>query len=276
MDKDLLRKVQLAQLEITKEVRRVCDENDIKYFLDSGTLLGAIRHSGFIPWDDDMDIGMLRNDYEKFLEIAPAKLNDSYYLQTWDNDENYPLAFAKVRKKGTKYVEAIAQYSGAANEIYVDVFPYDVYLSDEKEAIKNINKICHYKKIILMQCNYKPWIRHEKISIKVLVFFKYLPYLLLGKFADKKRLKGKCQKNIFSANKDNNVKWYYIQGGAQRKKIKIPAECMDVLETISFENEIFTCPSNSDKVLSLMYGDYMKLPPIDQRENRHQIIEVVI
>ena len=71
MERELLRKVQLTQLEIAKEIRRVCEENDIPYFLTCGTLLGAVRHQGFIPWDDDMDVGMLRENYEKFCRIAP-------------------------------------------------------------------------------------------------------------------------------------------------------------------------------------------------------------
>ena len=77
MERELLRKVQLTQLEIAKEIRRVCEENDIPYFLTCGTLLGAVRHQGFIPWDDDMDVGMLRENYEKFCRIAPEKLSAS-------------------------------------------------------------------------------------------------------------------------------------------------------------------------------------------------------
>lgn len=73
MERELLRKVQLTQLEIAKEIRRVCEENDIPYFLTCGTLLGAVRHQGFIPWDDDMDVGMLRENYEKFCRIAPRR-----------------------------------------------------------------------------------------------------------------------------------------------------------------------------------------------------------
>ena len=106
MERELLRKVQLTQLEIAKEIRRVCEENDIPYFLTCGTLLGAVRHQGFIPWDDDMDVGMLRENYEKFCRIAPEKLKPEYCWQTWYTDPNYALPFGKVRKRGTLFLEA--------------------------------------------------------------------------------------------------------------------------------------------------------------------------
>ena len=82
MEQEVLRKVQLCQLEIAKEIKRVCEENGIGYFLCCGTFLGAVRHQGFIPWDDDLDMGMLREDYEKFLEIAPEKLDSRFCVQS--------------------------------------------------------------------------------------------------------------------------------------------------------------------------------------------------
>ena len=106
MEQEVLRKVQPILLEMLKEIRRVCDENGIRYFLYRGTFLGAVRHKGFIPWDDDMDVAMLRSDYEKFCEIAPQKLSDEYCFQNWHTDRDYAHPFGKVRKRGTVYVEA--------------------------------------------------------------------------------------------------------------------------------------------------------------------------
>ena len=132
MDKETLRKVQLAQLEIAKEFKRICDENQLQYFMDSGTLLGAVRHKGFIPWDDDMDFGMMRDQYEKFLSVAPDILGEKFFIQTWSSDENYPYAFCKIGKKDTVYRESVSQKSKMHHELYIDIFPYDVYPEESK------------------------------------------------------------------------------------------------------------------------------------------------
>ena len=95
MERDILVKVQKIQLEMAKDVKRICDENGIRYFLYRGTFLGAVRHKGVIPWDDDMDFGMLREDYEKFCAIANEKLDSQYCFQNWHTDDNYALPLVR-------------------------------------------------------------------------------------------------------------------------------------------------------------------------------------
>ena len=104
MDDVTLRKVQLELLAMLKDIDQVCSKYQIAYFLDSGTLLGAIRHQGFIPWDDDLDIGMLRSDYDRFSAIAQKELGDSYFWQTWKTESGYAYPFGKVRKRHTVYL----------------------------------------------------------------------------------------------------------------------------------------------------------------------------
>ena len=129
MNEEKIVKLRQAQLMIAKEIKRICEKYDINYFLDSGSMLGAVRHNGFIPWDDDMDIGMCCDDYAKFIAVAPTELDDRFFLDNYETNKNNPLVFSKVRLKGTKYIEEIGNKDLVHNEIFVDVFPY-YYISD--------------------------------------------------------------------------------------------------------------------------------------------------
>lgn len=122
-----LRKLQLTELEILKKVDQVCRQYQINYFLIAGTLLGAVRHKGFIPWDDDIDIGMLRSDYEKFIDICLHKqaLGKEYYLHCNESDEDYYLPFIKVKKNNTTFAEKCNENIDTHKGIFIDVFPYD-------------------------------------------------------------------------------------------------------------------------------------------------------
>ena len=125
LDNKTLKKLHEVGLEILLEIDRVCKKYDIPYFLCGGTLLGSIRHKGFIPWDDDIDIGMLRNDYEKFEECYIKEHSKKYYLHSIKTDEDYWLSFIKIQKNNTtineKFIEKLDTHKG----IFVDIFPFD-------------------------------------------------------------------------------------------------------------------------------------------------------
>lgn len=276
MDNETLRKVQLAQLDIGKEIKRVCDENGIKYFLDSGTLLGAIRHKGFIPWDDDMDMGMLREDYERFIEIAPKKLKSEYFLQTWKTDKSYPYAFAKIRKKGTVFIEAVSQKTNAHNEIFVDIFPYDVYPDNETVRTKLMKKIMLLKYSLWMKDGMTPWLRHKSILDRLLVRAKYVPHYFYALTHSRDAMIAEYEKLMPMYNAETSK--YYVEqsGGTPFGKWIIPTECFKKFIEVKFEDTMFLVPEKYDLYLKTVYGDYMQLPPVEKRGNWHQIVEVKV
>lgn len=148
------RKAQLLMIKILKEVHRICTENNIKYFLHFGTLIGAVRHNGFIPWDDDIDVGMLRPDYERFLQIVKNKLGNDFIFQNSSNDRGFAYCFSKIMLKDTIWIEqSSVQTSKKYNGIYIDVFPFDKVPADENKRISFYEKcrlinyftLCKYK-----------------------------------------------------------------------------------------------------------------------------------
>lgn len=271
MDCNTLRKVQLVQLEIVKEIKRVCEKEQINYFLDSGTLLGAVRHGGFIPWDDDLDVGMLREEYEHFLTVAAQELRDEYELVEWKKDNGYPHQFCKVIKKGTVYLEEKAMDGEGKNGIYVDVFPYDAYPENKFLQKQQGLMIMSYRAIIRAKCHYKTWIKYGKRDW--IRWLKNLPFRGIALFFSKKSLINRYEKIAVRYNSCPSS-MYFPQGISKYGKWLIPRECFEKFTVMMFEDELFQVPGLYDTYLKHVYGDYMKLPPESERGNRHGIIEV--
>lgn len=264
MERELLRKVQMQQLDVAKEIKRVCDENNIQYFLCFGTMLGAVRHQGFIPWDDDLDIGMMRSEYERFLEIAPKKLKPEYLVQTWYNTPAYPLPFAKVRKRGTVYLEGKHSLL-EENGFYVDIFPFDSQPATDAERMAANKKLQDLFRTKLMKCKSKPWMDNGKILWKKRI--GYLYYQVKALFATQKGL-ARAYDELATSFPESDI-LFWQEGISKMRKIK--RQWCEELEEFDFEGERFRGPKAYDELLTTIYGDYMQLPPEDQRENRHQI-----
>lgn len=275
MDKRTLRKVQLVQLEIAKEIKRVCDELGIDYFLDSGSLLGAIRHHGFIPWDDDMDIGMTRINYEKFVKEAPFILSEKFYIQTWNSDQMYGLPFAKVRKKGTVYVEAGSERVSAESGFFVDVFPYYTYPASLSSRKRQRRKLEIVRRMILVKCNYTPWKSSSTngTTKRVIKRTVYIFCKCLALFCSKRRLIKSFEKEC-RKYESSEADLLFPCGTTNYGKFTVKKSCLERLRLISFEDTDFLCPIDYDAYLTAAYGDYMKLPPENQRENRHGIVKI--
>lgn len=267
----------MCQLEIAKEIKRVCDLLNIDYFLDSGTLLGAVRHKGFIPWDDDLDIGMLRKDYDRFIKEANEVLDKRFFLQTWDTDEKYGNIFAKIRKNNTTYIEEAAIDSGAHNGIYVDIFPYDVFPENNKKQKCQRKKLYILKRAILIKCGYKPWIMSSKTIFVSLI--KKIAYYSLGLFVkpiSKRKLTYLYDKEAQKYNYEESTLLYEQDGASDYGEWVIPKKCVLSFAMLRFEDDFFKCPSDFDLYLKSIYGNYLELPPVEERCNRHKIVEVKI
>ncbi len=258
-DEQLL-KLQSLELEIAKEIKRICEKNDIKYFITAGSLLGAVRHGGFIPWDDDMDIGMLRKDYDRFLAACKTDLDDRFFLQTWDTDPEYPFSYAKIRLEGTRFIEKFSEQTSMHNGLFVDVFPYD-----NVPDLKILQKIQGLKYFI---CKRILWIKKgfgmSMLQESKKQALKYRSFLVFSKFFSCEHTKKYFIKTQTKYN--NRVTQKIVADGSYTyKKESILKRWVEQLEPVDFETEKFLTFKDRIEYLKYFYGDYLKLPPIEAR-----------
>lgn len=257
-----LRKLQNIELEILEELDRICTKYSIPYFLDSGTALGAVRHQGFIPWDDDIDIGMMRDDYEKFLRIALTELDQHYFLQTLETDPQCPCLFAKIRKNGTTYQENNKAGMRMHMGIWIDIFPFDYISSDPNEQKRVITKAKKYRNLFMLKKipHLSAGEGHRSAQYYLKAMIRKIAHICLQLFPDR-YFKKKIQELIDSGKnqKDYVTCLFYGKPIVWRTNGIVPTG------RIIFEGKEFSSVHDSDYYLKTQYGDYMQLPPKEKR-----------
>ncbi|SHJ80753.1 lipopolysaccharide cholinephosphotransferase [Clostridium amylolyticum] len=248
-----IKTVQDIMLQILKEVDRICSKHNIKYFLSDGTLLGAIRHGGFIPWDDDLDISMLREDYNRFKEIAPKELSKKYFFQTRDTDSNYDLYHIplKIRHNGSLLIEE--KNKRYHQGFYIDVFPFDKVPDTSFKA--KIQSLAGKLWILKLRINTDDFPKPR--------FFLRTFMQLLGKLIPTKLI-FKLQESAIKLSKGSKSTTY-TYGAELIWDKEFEEKDLFPLERRKFENGYFLTPNNSDKILTISYGNYMVLPPENER-----------
>lgn len=261
MTKDELRKVQLCQLDLALEVKRICEKHKLKFSLTYGTLLGAVRHGGFIPWDDDLDICMPRNDYERFLHICSYELDSEYILCTYSTNKKYGGFSAQIRIKNTMYCQEICNKANVHKGIFIDVCALDFCSNNKYVRLIEYNHFKLYKISMLLKQNYEV----KKFPVLACVL-KMGCHFVSSEFIMKKMIQ--------IAKKRNNTNYLWGFSCGYKPYEGIPASCFEHLISMSFEGYDFPIFSEYDKILSQWYGNYMVLPPVECRENRHEIIQL--
>lgn len=259
---EILRQLQLTQLEILKVFDKFCREHDLKYSLYAGSLLGAVRHKGFIPWDDDLDVCMPRSDYEKFLVLWQQNAPEGYILQNKENSKYFDQSFSKLRKDHTTFLQNEWQIGNHHTGIFLDIFPIDRIPNGK------LNRA-----IFKWNCMRYQLLTREFVPPKGNLIVRMGSFLILA--CTPKRRREKVRQNTLK-----KITKYSDQRDLETVAIEImrtihtplAADMLDAYVDLPFEDGEFMCFAGSDEYLHRKFGDYMQLPPEEERTWRHHPI----
>jgi lipopolysaccharide cholinephosphotransferase len=266
MKKITLHEMQEIELSLLKKLKKVCTENNIRYYLDGGTLLGAVRHKGFIPWDDDIDVFIPRNDYQRLISLfSENQVDSNIKLLSMYHTPDYYYLYAKLVDTRTKLIEKnVLEISDLG--VFIDIFPLDGFPDSDMETVQ-----IHKKVMTLLNFRWK-------VTSKIWYRSKYWPITLLKRVYDLfikrigfKKTNEKIDSIITQYRFDEST---YVGSFISGKGLlsKTPKSYFQNIEMRQFEDDTFTIPAAYHEYLTQIYGDYMELPPFNQRITHHKNI----
>ncbi len=269
MNMDELREYQLAQLELLDITDEICKKMNLTYYLIGGTLLGAVRHKGFIPWDADIDIAMPREDYEAFLRYWTENPSSRYFYQHFSTEKNHLTPHAILKIKNTKVVmcERVSKYKPEHEGIYMDVFPLDNPPELAEQQQKQAKKIKRIQRIIELKAGYEyaSTSTLQKCAKKLLqVFLLPFSFVFLNRQMDNCMKKYSSPDGKFLVSMASHYSYW---------KQLMPKDIYGEPTKVSFENKLYNAPAEVNEYLTRIYKDYMKLPTDD---NLYAILDFIV
>ncbi len=241
-----LREHQAALYELLCEFDRICKKHDIRYTLFAGTLLGAVRHGGFIPWDDDADVLMLREDYARFLEVAQKETDAVRFFVQKEHSPHWPMFFSKLRLQGTSCIEKyIPKDFKTHMGVYIDIFPCDC-ASD-----CTLMRKCQYyasKIIVAKSLGRRGYVTNSNKKKLFIAVSRIFPMKLMRAIV------------LRSHKKENKLVHSFLSAGREYEKNVFPRAWLEETCPMFFENQEFMVTKHYEELLTMLYGDYMVLP----------------
>lgn len=269
-DAKTLKKIQSIELEILKDFMDICDRHGLTYFGIAGTGIGALRHQGFIPWDDDIDVALPRDDFEKLLIFVEKEMGDKYLIMNTEHYPDYPLMTTRMTLRGTKFKEEALKNINAPMGIFLDLYPLDKVSDNPKEAKKQARDAWFWSKILILRSIPFPMLGFNGWKAKLVHAVCAMVHILLAVFHVPKlwiynkayEAETRCnhyektKRLNFFCDTDPYMNMYYVKD-------------IYPLQKLPYEGLMMNFPHNLHNNLTAMYGDYMKLPPEEKRKNHY-------
>ncbi|MBQ5841008.1 MAG: LicD family protein [Clostridia bacterium] len=246
-----MKAVWAVQLDLLEQLGQVCQKHGLRYFASGGTLLGAVRHKGYIPWDDDIDIQMPREDYERLLQVAPTEFAEPYFFQTAYNDVQFSRGHAQLRNSNTTAIMLTEKGKYSFNQgIFIDIFPLDGVGDTASALAKQRKRVQFWNRLLSLTVRYPA--NTNKSFAKGLLhgILRWLPYRPLYR-----RMEKACRQYEGASTERVAL----ISFDAYNDKLVFPRRCLEETVWLPFESTTIPAPAGYDEMLTIQYGDYMTM-----------------